>query len=145
MPTPPDDVMLNKASIMERCCRRIVDEYEADTTLCDHTHLDAMMLNMERACQASIDLAMHIVAVNHLGMPQSSSDAFTLLCRSGMITEPLCRSLRGMAGFRNVAIHEYQELDLSIVRDIATQRHQDFAKFCTALGMRIVLPCCSST
>lgn len=81
MPTPPDDVLLNKASIIERCIRRMQEEAAAAPQFDDYTHLDALTLNVERACQAAIDMAMHVVAERHLGMPQSMGDAFVLLER----------------------------------------------------------------
>jgi len=76
MPTPPDDVLLNKAAIIERCLRRIRAEYAACPTLDNSTHVDALTLNIERACQAAIDMAMHLVATHRLGIPQSSKEAF---------------------------------------------------------------------
>ena len=75
MPIPPDDVCLNKASIIERALRRVREEYSCDPGLTDYTHIDAMTLNIERACQAAIDLAMHVVARDRLGMPQTSPGA----------------------------------------------------------------------
>ena len=57
MPTQPDSVSLNKAAIIERAIRRMHEEYRANPTLDNYTHIDAMTLNVERACQAAIDLA----------------------------------------------------------------------------------------
>lgn len=137
MPTQPDDVLLNKAAIIERCIRRIKVEYASSPDLDNQTHVDALTLNIERACQAAIDMAMHLVATGHLGVPQSSSEAFELLERESIISSPLCRSLRAMTGFRNVAIHEYQKLDLDILHYIAHEGYQDFIRLCTALGLKI--------
>jgi hypothetical protein len=95
MPTPPDDVLLNKASIIERCIRRIQEEAAAAPQFDDYTHLDALRLNVERACQAAIDMAMHVIAERHLGMPQSMGDAFVLLERGGFIDQRLSSSTAG--------------------------------------------------
>lgn len=134
---PPDDICLNKAAIVERCIRRIREEYIANPNLDDFTHIDAMTLNIERACQACIDLAMHLVAVEHLGMPQSSGDAFSLLARAGMIDRELERKMHSMTGFRNVAIHQYQELDVDILRHVAKEGWADLQSFCQALGLNL--------
>ena len=45
----------------------------------NHTKQDSIVLNLQRACEASIALAMHIVAEKKLGIPQKSQEAFTLL------------------------------------------------------------------
>ena len=137
MPIQPDDIIYNKASIIERCVRRIKEEYSNSPDLSNPSHTDAMILNIERACQASINMAMHVVATNHLGIPQSSSEAFDLLKKAGLLAEELCHSLRAMTGFRNVAIHEYQELDLDILHYIATEGYRDFIRFSETAGVLI--------
>lgn len=138
MPIAPDDVCRNKAAIIERSLRRMKEEYTADPELENYTHIDAMILNVERACQGAIDLAMHIVARDHLGMPQNSAEAFQCLLRMQIISEITARDMVAMTGFRNIAIHEYQQMDMSVLKNIAEKRWQSFVIFCTELGLRIV-------
>lgn len=133
----PSDVLLSKAGIIERCIRRIDEEYRADPELEDWTHLDAMTLNIERACQASIDMAMHVVSREHLGVPESSAEAFDLLEGVDRLSADLARSMKGMVGFRNVAIHQYQKLDTSVLRWIAETGWQDLVHYCEELGVTI--------
>jgi uncharacterized protein YutE (UPF0331/DUF86 family) len=136
-----DDVLLNKAAIIERCLRRIDEEYASDPLrLVDFTHQDAIVLNLERGCQAAIDLAMHLVAREHLGIPQSSAQAFDLLAIAGRITPTLAKKMRAMVGFRNVAIHEYQNLNIEILKRIVETGKKDFVDFCSALGLKIRQP-----
>jgi len=133
----PDEIILNKCAIIERCLKRINEEYTSDPTLTNYTHLDAMTLNIERACQASIDTAMHIVSQKKLGIPQNSADAFSKLHKTGIISDSLVVSLRAMCGFRNVAIHEYQEMDVSVLKFVVTKGVNDFKEYCLALGVTI--------
>jgi uncharacterized protein YutE (UPF0331/DUF86 family) len=42
-----------------------------------------------------------------------------------------------MTGFRNIAIHEYQELDLAILGHIAKQGWNSFESYCSELGLTI--------
>ncbi len=137
MPTRPDDITLNKGAVIERCIRRIHEEYTADPELKSFTHVDALTLNIERACQAAIDMAMHIVAQRRLGMPQSSGDAFRLLEKAELISGELRHSLTAMTGFRNIAIHEYQELDMSVLRFISEHGYKDLIDFAARLGVRV--------
>jgi uncharacterized protein YutE (UPF0331/DUF86 family) len=137
MPTPPDDILLNKAAIIERCIRRIGEEARACPGYDDFSHVDALTLNIERACQASIDMAMHVVAEKHLGVPQSNAEAFALLEKAGIIGKELSKSLRGMAGFRNVAVHQYEELDMGVLRWVVETGHRDWIKLGDALGVSI--------
>ncbi len=139
MPIEPDNVVLNKAAIIERSLNRMREEFRNNPELDNYTHLDALILNVERACQAAIDMSQHLVALNHYGMPQSSSDAFILLERARVISEKTTRSMIGMTGFRNVAIHEYQDLDMSIVRSIAEDKFKAHIELCRELGVRIIV------
>lgn len=133
----PDNISLNKASIIERCIRRMQEEYEANPSLSNLTHLDALILNIERACQAAIDLAMHIVSIEHLGIPQSSAESFKLLQQAGKIDNKLASRLIGMTGFRNIAIHQYQEIEPGVIHYIMKDGWKDFVIFCKALSIRI--------
>lgn len=61
-----DDVLLNKAAIIERCLQRIHEEYSGHESALetDYTRQDAIVLNLQRACEAAIDLAMHVSALD---------------------------------------------------------------------------------
>ena len=85
-----DDVSINKAAILERCVTRVREEYAGDETnlFRDQTRQDAIILNLQRACEAAIDLAMHRVRLHRLGVPQESRDAFSMLAEAGRLAEP---------------------------------------------------------
>lgn len=137
MPIQPDDVCLNKGAIIERAIRRALEEFEADRELKNFTHIDAMTLNLERACQAAIDWAMYLVAREHLGVPQNSADAFRLLSQAGLISETSRRAMSAMTGFRNVAVHVYQELDMSVLRKIVEDKWRTMVDYALELGVNI--------
>lgn len=127
----PDDVRLNKAATIERCLARVREEYGADGEglATDVRRQDALVLNLLRACETTIDLAMHLVRREALGVPQSSRDAFALLAEAGAIEPALAAALQRMVGFRNLAVRRYQELDLAIVGRIVEERLVDFETF----------------
>lgn len=127
----PDDVALNKVASLERCVKRIREVYGgADKHLYDNpTTQDSILLNLQRACEISIDLAMHIVRKRRLGVPQDSRDAFDLLDAGGLMGRDLATAMKRMVGFQNVAVHEYDKLNLDIVKAIITQRLDEFLKF----------------
>ncbi|QPC47878.1 type VII toxin-antitoxin system HepT family RNase toxin [Mangrovibacillus cuniculi] len=121
------DVILNKASTIERCLRRINEEYEHNPkNLENFTKQDAILLNIQRACEASIDIAMHMVAQNKLGIPQNSRDAFEFLAKNNYITEEVSFMMKSMVGFRNIAVHDYQDINLEIVQAIIEKHLSDF-------------------
>jgi len=127
-----DDVVLNKSASIQRCLRRIRTEYQRDTGLPfadDYNKQDIVVLNLIRACQSTLDLANYLIRKHKLGLPQSSKESFTLLWEADFITKELAEKLESMIGFRNIAVHEYQKLDLDIVAGIAENHLVDFERF----------------
>lgn len=126
-----DDVLLNKAAAIERAIGRVRQEHAGDdrNLLENQTRQDAIILNLQRACETSIDAAMHLVRVRRLGIPQETREAFDLLLTAGLIDPVLADRMKKMVGFRNVAIHEYQKLNLDIVRRIVVEHLDDFVAF----------------
>ncbi|MBA2353778.1 MAG: DUF86 domain-containing protein [Acidobacteria bacterium] len=133
-----DDVLLNKAAAIERAVRRVREEHAGDDArlLDDQTRQDAIILNLQRACESSIDAAMHLVRIQRLGVPQESREAFELLERAGHLDGSLADRLKRMVGFRNIAVHDYQRLDIDIVRSIVHERLDDFGAFARLLVRR---------
>ena len=130
-----DDVLLNKAASIERCLKRIDEEYRGHEQEFEinFTRQDALMLNLLRASETAIDAAMHLVRVHKLGLPQESKDAFRMLAQAGIVLPELSVQLQKMVGFRNIAIHNYAQPDLNIVRSIVEQRLGDFREFARLL------------
>jgi uncharacterized protein YutE (UPF0331/DUF86 family) len=125
-----NDVVLNKISVIERCKKRIIDVYDQKPeNLKDYTKQDSIILNIQRACEACIDLAMHIVAQERLGLPQTSRDAFDMLESSSIIDEEIAKRLKAMVGFRNIAVHDYQTINLNILEQIVEKHLEDFTDF----------------
>lgn len=133
-----DDVLLNKASTIERCLKRVLEEYrghEAELET-NFTRQDALLLNLLRACEASIDAAMHLVRLRKLGLPQESREAFRMLEHAGVLAPDLSLRLQKMVGFRNIAVHNYATLDMAVVHSIVEERLEDFREFARLLISR---------
>jgi len=125
-----NDIVLNKLQIIERCIERINDVYGSNPeNLKDFTKQDSIILNIQRACEACIDLAMHVISHKRLGLPQSTRDAFDLLEQRGAIDSEMANRLKMMVGFRNIAVHEYQKLNLNIVQKVIEAHLQDLLEF----------------
>lgn len=102
-----------------KCINRINEEYNNDSTnLDDYKKMDAIVLNLQRACQMVMDTAMYVVTTRKLGLPQTNKEAFILLEQNNMITKEMCNNMKGMIGFRNIAVHEYKNIDEEIVEDV---------------------------
>lgn len=130
-----DDVLINKAATIERCVARAREEYARApaTFAADYTRQDAAILNIQRACEAALDMGQHLIRCERLGVPQSARDVFALLARGGWITPVLAESLKRMVGFRNIAIHDYQSLQLQITVSIIEKHLDAFLQYSQAV------------
>jgi len=126
-----DDVLLSKAETIERCVKRIEEEYIgfAEQLTTNFTKQDSIILNIQRACEASIDMATRVIRLCHLGLPQSSREVFVLLEQAKIIDFDLSKKMQSMVGFRNIAVHNYTQLNLEIVRAIVEHNLSDFLQF----------------
>ncbi len=137
----PDDVLINKAATVERCIARAREEYQHNTATfaTDFTRQDAAVLNIQRACEAALDMGQHLVRKHHLGVPQGARDVFELLARGGWIDAPLADALKRMVAFRNIAVHDYQSLLLPILVNVISGHLDEFSQF-TGLVLKRELP-----
>lgn len=133
-----DDVLLNKAATIERCVARADEEYHKDpaTFAADFTRQDAAILNIQRACEACLDMGHAIIRRERLGIPQSARDVFALLARAGWIDASLAEALQRMVGYRNIAVHDYQTLQLPITIAVIERHLGDFLAFSRAVLRR---------
>lgn len=95
----------------------------------DHTRQDVAILNVERACEAAIDIASRVIRLRALGAPASSREAFAALAGAGVIDAGLAERLNRMVGFRNLAVHQYHKLDIAIVRAVIEKNLDDLLEF----------------
>ena len=130
-----DDVILNKAASIERCLQRVLEEYAGDNQnlVANQTKQDAIILNLQRACETAIDLAKYVVNQRRLGAPQESRDAFALLQTAGILPTDLATRMQRMVGFRNIALYEYARLNLAVVQAIITKQLDDFRTFSSTI------------
>jgi|GEM_PF-3381364 len=61
------------------------------------------------------------------------------LADADVLARDLSERMIGMCGFRNVLVHQYQELEVAILHQVATERWQDLVALCQALGLKIVV------
>ncbi len=87
--------------------------------------------------QAALDIASHIVSADRLGEPETNREFFVLLAKAGWISGALADTMQKMAGFRNIVVHGYENVNLKILRDIVENRLDDLLAFTAAINARL--------
>lgn len=124
-------ILTRKLDSLRRCVARVRERCPADVaTLTASPDLqDIVALNLSRAVQICVDLALHTLSTMSQPVPDTMGQAFDQLAKAGRIPTELASRLRKAVGFRNVAVHSYSNIDWAIVHAIATRHLGDFDAF----------------
>ncbi len=129
-------LILGKIAAIERSVKRAREEFAAAGANFrnDFTRQDAAILNILRGCEQAIDLANMLIRDRKLGIPQSSRDSFKLLADAHLIAPESSERLQRMIGFRNIAVHQYQAIELAIVEAIVQRDLDDLLAFARTIA-----------
>lgn len=130
-----DDVLINKSAAINRCLSRIEKYFplELNKLKNDYDIQDILILNLLRACENCIDMGMHVIFLKHFGIPQSKKEVFSILSEHNIISAELAKNMEKIAGFRNIAVHEYQKLNVEILYGILNNHLQDLKEYCNEM------------
>ncbi len=126
-----NDVMVEKTDSLLRCLKRIEGKRPAkvDVLVNDYDLQDIIILNLERAVQQAVDMAMHVLAKSGKPAPDTMREAFAVLAEQGVITEQTALNMQHAVGFRNTAVHAYQQINWAIVFSIINEHLNDFRQY----------------
>jgi uncharacterized protein YutE (UPF0331/DUF86 family) len=127
-----NEVLLNKKASIERCVAQVQTFYALKGLVPfeeDYLRQDAITMNLQRACELTIDMANHLVKIRKLGLPQDSRESFVLLQQADLISAEQSRALQAMVGFRNTVVHDYRRVNLSIVVEVIEERLGELLAF----------------
>lgn len=132
------DAALAKLASIERCLHRIRSVTRGDPEAVEDLDVEEIVvLNLQRAIQAVLDLAAHIISGRQWGLPDSLKAHFRILTDRRVIDPDLSSRLQAMVGFRNIAVHEYDRLDRDILKSILANHLVDLEKFSRAIKSRL--------
>lgn len=94
---------------------------------------DGVVLHLWQAVQVVVDLATSWAVRAGLGSPPTYADAFRSLVHAGLLDAELGGRLARAAGFRNLVVHAYADLDLALVHATAVSGPADLRAFLAAL------------
>ena len=103
----------------------------------DWIRFDATVLNLQRAVEALLDLANHLISANGWELPRDGRHAFSILAEKGLLPASDVGLARAMVGFRNIAVHDYAALDPEVVHGIVRDRLGDLEGLAEGLLARL--------
>lgn len=128
------DIVLAKASTVRKCLATIRRLKAADAPRLEAWIVqDVVVLNLQRAAQACLDLANHLITANSWELPRSARHSVEILRDASVIPREQSQVMVGVMGFRNIAVHDYAALDPAIVDAIVAKHLGDLERFVDAI------------
>lgn len=129
------DVILNKANKVDHHLRRIRVKrvVSLEGFLADLDCQESILFNLQMAVQNCIDIAAHIISEEELGIAGSTNEMFYILQEKGYLSPELTENMVAAIGFRNLVVHEYGNIELRQVYQIAHQDIDDMESFLKAI------------
>lgn len=126
-----NEIIIKKMTSLKHCLDRLEEKRPEkwESLLENYDLQDIISVNLERAVQLTVDIGLHTLSGLRVQPPETMAEVFSLLNRKGVITETLAQHLISAVGFRNIAVHEYEEIDWKIVHSILFQHLADFHQF----------------
>lgn len=134
-----EKIIGEKLVSLKRCLDRITLHTPATVEVLqsDFDAQDIISLNIQRAVQISVDIAAHILSEQLHEQAPTMAETFLTLARYGVLDSQLASRLAKAVGFRNIAVHEYDALDMNILYSIITKEIGCFYEFADTV-LRIV-------
>lgn len=101
-----------------------LDRFESDEGI-DWTVLHGLQL----CIQAVLDISAHLVAASGTAVPDQYSSSVALLGRLGILPQEFAERIAPMAGFRNILVHQYLDVDMGLVKQVLDEQLDDFRTF----------------
>ena len=127
------DLIAKKLALIETCVQQLRSLARPEALRSDIREQRFVEHTLQIALQTTLDVASHIVSDERLGEPETNRELFDLLVKGGRLPTDLGETLRAMAGFRNVLVHGYQDVDLGVVEDVHHNHLDDLLAFVAAI------------
>lgn len=131
------DLVAKRLAFIETCVRELRELARPDLIEQDLREERFVSHTLQLAIQAALDVASHIVSDERLGEPESNRALFERLVDHDWVPGSLAGPLAKMAGFRNVLVHGYQDVDKAVVHDVVEHRLGDLVAFVDAVRSRL--------
>ena len=128
-------LILAKASKVQGHLGRVREKRSVnlDEFLTDLDRQESILFNLQMAIQNCIDMAGHIISDQELGVAGSTNEMFYMLQEAGYLTPKLTEKMVAAVGFRNLIVHEYKNIDLRKVYQIAHHDIEDLEQYLKAI------------
>jgi uncharacterized protein YutE (UPF0331/DUF86 family) len=104
-------------------------EQDREDFLKDPKSVGSARYYLQVSIETCIGIANHIIATDRLRAPQDYKDSFKVLNEAGILPDEFTRTMREMAGLRNLLVHLYWDVDDQVIYEGIRSELSDFETF----------------
>jgi uncharacterized protein YutE (UPF0331/DUF86 family) len=108
---------------------REIAEQERPDFLRDPKSIGSARYYLQVSIEACISIANHIIATERLRSPKDYKDSFQVLHEAGILPADVTRTMRELAGLRNLLVHLYWDVDDEMIYAGISTELADFEAF----------------
>lgn len=134
------ELVISKLDSLARCVERLRTKTPTSLDILreDIDAQDIIAINLERAVQLCVDIALHWIATgSRIPMPETMAESFRVLAEQGAIPESVACDLISAVGFRNLSVHAYDKINWEIVWNILNRHLDVFPCFAAEISRAI--------
>ena len=91
--------------------------------------LSAVERNLQVAIECVLDIGNRIIAEKGFESPDDNEDIIRILGGEGVVPSDFAEDIKGIAGFRNILVHEYTKIDYELLYNYLEHRLDDLREF----------------
>lgn len=131
------ELITSKLDSLARCIERLHHKTPESLEVLqnDLDVQDIVAVNLERAVQLCVDIALHWIATSSQSpVPETMAESFKSMADQQVLPESIARDLISAVGFRNLSVHAYDKINWEIVWKILTQHVEVFPEFASHIS-----------
>lgn len=125
-----DSKILRKLNFMQRCVSYLKSVDAGSTELENNYQLrSAVERNFQLSIESAIDIGEIIISREGFERPEMYRSVFLILGKNGIIPTNFAEEFAQAAGFRNILVHMYENIDIDILHMFLSEKLDDFDEF----------------
>lgn len=131
------ELVTSKLDSLSRCVDRLKAKTPQTLEILreDVDAQDIIAVNLERAVQLCVDIALHWIASrSRMPVPESMAESFHVMAKEGVIPDNVAGDLISAVGFRNLSVHAYDKINWEIVWKILRQHLDVFPAYAAQIS-----------
>jgi len=108
--------------------------YSVEDLKKDHTLQGAVLHYLQLSIECVIDIGELIISRLKFSKPDQAREVIKILGDNKILTDDFASRFCSVAGFRNILVHEYAEVDLNIVHSYLQNSLKDFDIFAQSIA-----------